>query len=460
MGKQVRGVYLRGRTWWLRYTVNGRRVFESAETNDKRTAEILLKKRLVEIHEGRFFGKVKVVRYPLPAAIDDYLFLIRDKKSSWQDDAVMLRRFLDYVGADRYLDDITRLSLEGFCSHLLASGLSKARVNRYTATLKTFFNRGIEWGKISANPVKGLKLFAEPIRVRYLEVGQIRFLLQVSSERIRPIVLTALLTGLRKGDILGLRWQDLDFENRKVWIRQKKTGETIVIHMSESLAVLFRSLRINNDCAWIFNDQGRPLNRFGWVRTDFVKAVKAAGLSDFRFHDLRHTFATQQRFEGRDIAVIKELLGHKSIRMTMRYAHVKPEELKAAVDSLGAKLLGFDTKKIHSPSDIPSCLPSKPSEDVVSEAEKPFSGRWQSGQMHQTVNLAGYALRRFESFPAQTFFQIARLVRLISWRYHRGKRITYSTEKTNAGPEKKSLLPRGTAPAWYFCDGPRGGSTR
>lgn len=348
----MKGVYLRNNTYWLRYTVNGQRVFESAGTRDRKTAELILKKRMVEIHEGKYFGKVKEVRISLIEGIGEYLTLTKAHKSSWTDDKAMLERFADFMGIQTHLQDIQKIDIERFRSHLLAEGLSKARVNRYLANMKTFFNRMIEWGKAKTNPVRGIRFFHEDMRNRYLEVGQIQFLMDECSSRIRPIVQVALLTGLRKGDILDLKWSQIDFESRKIWIQQKKTDKPLIVHMSETLVAVLRGVAPHPDCPHVFNQNGRHLGRYGWVRTDFIKAVRASGLSDFRFHDLRHTFATQQRFLGQDIALIKELMGHRSIRMTMRYSHVNPLELKGANDALGQKLMGKDTKKIQ--SDFPS----------------------------------------------------------------------------------------------------------
>ena len=79
--------------------------------------------------------------------------------------------------------------------------------------------------------------------------------------------------------------------------------------------------------------------RYGWVRTDFSKAIKAAGLLGTRFHDLRHTAATQLRRLGRDLQIVQQLLGHKTIRTTMRYSHVHPTELRDAVNKLGEKIM-------------------------------------------------------------------------------------------------------------------------
>ena len=401
------GLYIRGGVWWMSYTVNGQRIRESTEYSDRKAAGLVLAKVQVAIKEGKWFGKSQEVKTPIPAAAEEFLTLYsKPRKASWEDDERMLKRFSKFLGPQVFLQDVSRLHIEQFQNHLLSKGASKARVNRYIACLKCFFNRHIDWGKLKANPVKGIKLFQESMRTRYLEMGQIQTLLQECSERLRPVVLTALLTGLRKSDILGLRWQDIDFENRTINFRQSKTGNAISIRMSKALASILSEITSDADNPYVFVYEGKPLLQFGWVRADFSAAIKAAGISDFRFHDLRHTFATQQRFLGRDIAVIKELLGHKSIRMTMRYAHVRPAELEEAVDQLGEKVLE-KVAQIQAPlvtfkSQSASQEPRRNLDNAQNESKLQSNElvlKLQSNPIQQTVNLSGYALRRFESFP-------------------------------------------------------------
>jgi integrase len=375
----MKGVYIRGKTYWLRYTVNGRRIFESAETTDKRTAEILLKKRVVEVHEGKFFGRVKDARTGIPDAINEYLTVYaRERKATWEADEAMLRRFEEFVGPKAFLQDLVRLDIERFQGSLLRSGLSGARVNRYTACLKTFFNRHMDWGRIKANPVRGLKMFSETMQTRYLEVGQIQALIAECSDGLRPIILTALLTGLRQGDIFGLRWDQIDFESRTLLLNQKKTKKAIVIHLSDALIEVLKAQIVNPDCPLVFHHEGKRVSPHGWLKGDFKRAVKAAGLpAETVFHTLRHTFATQQRFLGRDITVVKELLGHRSINTTMRYAHFGPTELRDAVQELGEKIAG----KIQI-RDNPTAHEPEPAEN----GSESTSGMWRNGRRYGLKN--------------------------------------------------------------------------
>ena len=337
------GLYLRGGVWWMSYIVGGRRHRESTEYADRKSAELVLAKVRVGIKEGKWFGRSADVRTPMTEAIQEFMSLYaKPRKISWEEDECILRRFRDHVGAAKILQDIDRLTVEQFLRRLLAEGLSHGRVNRYIASLKSFWNRQIEWGKASANPVKGIKLYAETMRTEYLELGQIRALIEACSQRLRPIVQVALMTGLRKGDILGLKWDSVDFDRRELSIVQGKTKTRLVIHIGEALSQVLTALPKNPDSPFVFQNRGKAVNAFGWLRNDYLAAAKAAGLPESKrlFHTLRHTVATQLRFLGKDLAIIKEQLGHKSLRMTLRYAHVAQEELKRAADQLGERISG------------------------------------------------------------------------------------------------------------------------
>jgi hypothetical protein len=109
--------------------------------------------------------------------------------------------------------------------------------------------------------------------------------------------------------------------------------------MSGALAEVLRAIPCDTDRPYVFSQERKSLRRFGWVRTDFCKAIQAAGLPGTRFHDLRHTAATQLRRLGRDLQVVQQLLGHKTIRTTLRYSHVHPTELRDAVNKLGEKIM-------------------------------------------------------------------------------------------------------------------------
>ncbi len=142
------------------------------------------------------------------------------------------------------------------------------------------------------------------------------------------LIMVALHTGMRRGEILDLKWQNVDLLRRAIRVVKSKNGEKRTIPMSNTLFNLLKSVSIRDISGRVFPISGSSL------RQAFDKVAAKSGLEDFRFHDLRHTFATRLVQNGVDLYKVKELLGHKTISMTMRYAHHCPESLRSSVEVL------------------------------------------------------------------------------------------------------------------------------
>jgi len=352
----MRGIYRRGNIYWIAYKAGRRVIRESTGSSDRKLAIGALDTRRAEVFEGRWVGRARDVRTPLSEAIQEFMTVYsKPRKASSRDDQIILNRLQAFIGPSGYLQDVDRHAVEQFQLRILALGASKARVNRYTAILKCFFNRFVDWGKLKSNPCRGIRLYPETARTHWLEKGQLDALLESCSDRLRPIVEIAVLTGLRRGDILRLTWDRIDFNQRVIQIVQSKTGTPLVLPMSEALEDVLRRIPPCSDSPYVFHEVGTR-RRFGWARTDFQKAIKAAGLEGTRMHDLRHTAATQLRRLGCDLPVIQQLLGHRTIRTTLRYAHVHPTELRDAMGKLGEKLLPRGTAHFTANDDKAICM--------------------------------------------------------------------------------------------------------
>lgn len=180
-------------------------------------------------------------------------------------------------------------------------------------------NKAIQWGKLEKTPFKAVKLLKENNkRLRYLEKEEIVRLLSRCSKRLRPIVVLALNTGMRKGEILGLKWQDIDFRRGIIYLYNTKNGEKREIPINEMVkTALLRTLK-HPDSPCVFCDKdGKPV---GNIRKSFFTAMRKSGIISFRFHDLRHSFASHLVMAGVDLNTVRELMGHKTLEMTLRYA--------------------------------------------------------------------------------------------------------------------------------------------
>ena len=188
------------------------------------------------------------------------------------------------------------------------------------------------------NPGKKVKLPREKnTRLRYLEEEEIKKLYDACAEHLKPIVIVALNTGMRKEEILNLRWEDLDFRSRIIYTLDTKNNKRREIAMNDIVYRTLLAIRKIPDSSWVFCKKNGE--RYGNVRKAFEGAKKRAGIVDFRFHDLRHTFASHLVMAGVDLKTVQELLGHKSFEMTLRYAHLSPDHKKVALDVLCKRMV-------------------------------------------------------------------------------------------------------------------------
>ena len=268
--------------------------------------------------------------------IDEYLKHNKSKRS-WKDDDRHGKRWKERM-AGRTLEDITPAELERFRTERLAQ-IKPATINREFALLRCVFNVAIRDGKTERNPVTKLGMLREPSgRVRYLsdnEEKELMKALATDAERQRVTVL--LQTGLRKSEFLGLRWKDVDLRAGMLTIPRSKNGETRHVPLTSTVRAIVGSLpRPLNGTALVFpNSEGKRDLR--WPEKTVPAAVADAQIEDFRFHDLRHTFASRLAMEGVDLLTIKELGGWKTLSMVQRYAHLSPGHRHTAIERLATR---------------------------------------------------------------------------------------------------------------------------
>ena len=196
------------------------------------------------------------------------------------------------------------------------------------------FSLAVEWELLEESPMAGIRFLRENnARTRYLSLEECqRLIASCMAPHIRAMVSVALHSGMRLGEILNLRWYDLDFSSGFILVRDSKNGESRHVPMDATLSALFRAYprRLGTDLVFSSRCGGHIVD----VRTGFLNSCKRAELTDLHFHDLRHTFASQFVMAGGDLYILKEILGHKSITMTQRYAHLSPAYKAKATDHL------------------------------------------------------------------------------------------------------------------------------
>ena len=329
------GVFLKRGNYWIDYYAYGRRKREQCGPS-KRLAQNALRKRKVEIVEGKFFDIRREQRIKFKDFAEEYLENhAKVNKRSWRStDVGLIRNLVGFFG-EKYLHEITPLMVERYKAQRIKE-VSKATTNRSLSCLRCVFNRSIAWGKQSENPVKKIKFYKENNeRVRFLEKDEITRLLSNCSPRLRSIVVLALHTGLRKNELAFLKWRDVDIERDVITIHKTKSGETRRIPLNRISKQAIVCMKKHSSSEFIFyKKDGTPFN----CRKAFASALRKSGISDFRYHDLRHCFGSYMAMAGVDINTIREIMGHKDIKLTLRYAHLSPEHKARAVDVLERKM--------------------------------------------------------------------------------------------------------------------------
>ncbi|HEX7338878.1 MAG TPA: site-specific integrase [Rhodanobacteraceae bacterium] len=270
----------------------------------------------------------------------------------------------------RELRSVVAFDIERFKTRRRKAGVTPATINRDLDRIRRVYSCAVEWGFLAEHPLRKVKrLKVDNARVRYLTDAEEQALRDALASReaerrghresgnvwcrqrggkgrpmwsddgytdhLMPMVLLAINTGMRRGELFGLEWRSVNLAGRQLTVvpDNAKSGRTRHIPLNnEALDVLTR---------WHAQGEGKGLvfpspsgGRFGNINKSWAGIVTAAGLVDFTFHDLRHTFASKLVMAGVDLNTVRELLGHADLKMTLRYAHLAPGKLAAAVDML------------------------------------------------------------------------------------------------------------------------------
>jgi integrase len=233
-------------------------------------------------------------------------------------------------------------------------GISASTRNRHLAMIKSMFQCTIKWGLMRENPASGIpKLRETGARNRFLDLEEVRMLLEGASESFRPILITALHTGMRRGELLNLRWSDVDFGNRIIMVRETKSGRQRAIPIDQTLYRTLSELPSRFKKGFVFPSPIWPDRPMSDLTHSFRRLVRKVGLANLRLHDIRHTFASHLVMNGVDIRTVQELLGHTTLTMTMRYSHLAPVHRTRALQILDS-VLATDTKTDTVANEAPS----------------------------------------------------------------------------------------------------------
>lgn len=331
-------VYKKNNKWYSRFQINGERHHYlcngATSAKEAEKMESAFKYKLMQQQNGiaeRYDDKLKMsILYKL---YDKYA---KTNKKSYNKDIYFIKVLKTYFPETLYIAKLKISNLEQFKVNLkIDRNSSNATINKYLNILSKMFNLAISEKLIKENPINSIKKLQENnYKIRYLTKVEEQKLFNAINElcpHIKNIVICALQTGMRKGEILNLKWNNIDFKYNYIELLETKSGKARKIPISNKLlSVLKKTIKIN-EYVFINEATGKPYKD---IHKSFNSALKRANISNFRFHDLRHTVATRLVEKGVDLVVIKEILGHSKIETTMRYAHAVPKRKLDAIEVL------------------------------------------------------------------------------------------------------------------------------
>jgi len=287
--------------------------------------------------------------------IDEYS---KVNKKSYERDITSAKHLLRHFGGKTH-SQITAWLVEKYKSERQKENTrygrppSKASINRELALLKHMFNIAIEWDLITSNPAKKVKLFPEKQnQLRILSHDEFEKLYNASSDFLKPILVVAVNTGMRRNEILYLKWDNVSLKQGYITVIESKNNESRSIPINKILMDTLNYVKNTSPGDYVFShSNGEPIKS---VKKGFWAALRRSGIDKCRFHDLRHTFATRLVMAGVDIVTVKELMGHKDIKMTIRYSHPTPEHKKQAVERLNSAAMDtyLDTSASNEGNDV------------------------------------------------------------------------------------------------------------
>ena len=340
------GCYPKGNRWYIDYYVNSKRKREVVTIPEKdpatitlRDAEKALAIRKAEIAQGKFdiINTQKQIKFEV--LLNDYLEWAKENHRSYDRDITISKTLLSFF-KDKSVSDIKLWDVEKYKSLRKKIGRQPETINRELTVLRRMFKLaeiGALKNIINKNPIDGIQMLKIPQK-KYHTLSELEFnmLYEASAYHLKPILLCAYLTGMRRGEIRKLKWSEVDLGEGYIHVIESKNDEWRSIPIGDVLIEILKELKFNSKSDYVFTTQdGKPFtSRKSWDGA-FNNAIRRSGIDKCTFHELRHTFVSNLIVrEKEDYATVMAISGHKDIRMLQRYSHTNEDAKKKAINKL------------------------------------------------------------------------------------------------------------------------------
>ena len=336
------GLYRRGKTYWFSIQYESKRIHQSLNTDNKRLAEKLHSKVITDMVEGRYFERAEAKKHSFDELMDKFMHEYAVKREeSTRSRYVSARKNLGRHFKGHTLADLSPKALSSYVQFRKEEGAKAATVNRELGLLSKAFNLALrQWEWCNDNPCSRIQREPENNTIdRWLTSEEDARLLNGAegylNGQLVEIIILAMNTGLRQGEILNVRWKDVDLSRKVITVQKTKNKDPKVIPLNQTVSdMLLNKSKVVNISGYVFSTMnGTKISRWN-LKREYANALRKANITNFRFHDLRHTFATRLVQSGVDLYRVAKLLGHRDISTTQRYAHHHPESLRSSVEIL------------------------------------------------------------------------------------------------------------------------------
>jgi len=332
---------------------------QSATFQRKTDAKKWIQKTETEIREGRYFQKSQSKKNTVSDVIERYLSILEKNNPKRAKDVTRLLDWwkeeigyycLSDLNKDIFItarENLQNRSRERKKAKGSVKSLSSSTINRYWVAMQTALNMAVkEWDWIQTNPMSNISKLIEPEgRKRFLSDKEREALMKACKQSNNPylytIVIVALSTGARKSEIMNLKWSQVDFKRNTIYLYETKNKESRALFLHSQALDCIKALRPNDydEHDLVFKSLKVP-NKPYEIKKSWEAALREANIQDFRFHDLRHSAASYLAMNGATLAEIAEVLGHKTLAMVKRYAHLSESHTSNVVKNMNNKIFG------------------------------------------------------------------------------------------------------------------------